>query len=186
MPWGSPASNKFITNVGLITSNGQHGENVMSAEWTHHISYEPALIMVNIDLKNATADNILKTMEFGVNIAAEDQNLLSSIAGQNTGKEVDKIALLKELGFEFYKAKTIDVLMVKDAALNLECKVTKHEEMGDHIMFIGEVLDISVNENVSPILYNGGKYYKLGEKINKPQEQILEKIKALIQKHKKA
>jgi hypothetical protein len=34
-------SNKFITNVGLITSNGPFGADVMGCEWTHHVSYNP-------------------------------------------------------------------------------------------------------------------------------------------------
>ena len=39
---------QFLTNVGLITSDGPYGPNVMAAEWTHHISYSPGLIAVNI------------------------------------------------------------------------------------------------------------------------------------------
>ncbi len=27
--------NKFVTNVGLVTSNGPHGQNIMACEWTH-------------------------------------------------------------------------------------------------------------------------------------------------------
>ncbi len=48
LPWGDEKSNKFVTNVGLITSNGPYGHNIMAAEWTHHISYNPGLIAVCI------------------------------------------------------------------------------------------------------------------------------------------
>ncbi|MBI2110294.1 hypothetical protein HYT51_00760, partial [Candidatus Woesearchaeota archaeon] len=44
LPWGDPRTIKFVTNVGLITSTGPHGDNVMSAEWTHQVSYSPGLI----------------------------------------------------------------------------------------------------------------------------------------------
>jgi len=68
IPWGSDESKKFATNVGLITSNGPHGHNVMAAEWTHHVSYSPGMIMVNVGFDKATEANIMKTKEFGVSL----------------------------------------------------------------------------------------------------------------------
>ena len=44
----SEGANKFITNVGLITSTGPHGHNIMAAEWTFQISYDPGYISVFI------------------------------------------------------------------------------------------------------------------------------------------
>ena len=39
IPWGSEGTRKFVTNVGLITSDDPHGNNIMAAEWTHLVSY---------------------------------------------------------------------------------------------------------------------------------------------------
>lgn len=185
LEYGTVESAKFVTNVGLITSNGPWGPNIMAAEWAHHISYEPSLIAVNIHPWDATAENIIKSKEFGVNIATENQNIISSVSGRSSGKQVDKIAVLKELGVEFYKANKIKVLMVKGAALNAECKVIKQETMGDHIMFIGEVVESSVDEDAKPLLYHGGKYYKAGDRILKPDQKDLDKISKVIEKYRK-
>ena len=66
LPWGDEISNKFITNVGLITSDGPFGADVMACEWTHHISYSPGLIAVcicvrsnNYELACGTGYNII-------------------------------------------------------------------------------------------------------------------------------
>lgn len=177
---------RFVTNVGLITSNGPHGNNVMAAEWTHNISYRPFYIQINVHPNDATADNIKTSREFGVNLAATDQNIASSIAGNYTGKEIDKVAVLKELGIEFYKAKSINALMIKGSVLNAECKIVKIEELGDHIMFVGEVIELSVDENKSPLLYHLRRYFKLGGNIVKPDDDALDKMNDLIEKHKKA
>jgi flavin reductase (DIM6/NTAB) family NADH-FMN oxidoreductase RutF len=83
--------------VGLITSHGPNGPNVMAAEWTHHISYSPSLIAVNIRSRDTTAENIIDSKEFGANLAVEDQNILCSLAGRYPGKHLDKIAFLKKL-----------------------------------------------------------------------------------------
>ncbi|MBI4016016.1 MAG: flavin reductase family protein [Candidatus Aenigmarchaeota archaeon] len=184
LEYGSPAARKFITTIGLITSDGPWGPNIMAAEWTHHISYNPGLIAVFPRPSRATTENIKKTKVFGVNIAAIDQNVISSIAGGNTGKEIDKIAVLKELGFEFYPAKKIKVLMVKGAAANIECKLVKTVKLGDHTMFVGKALEVSSIEKES-IAYNGGKYYRLGEKIEKPPQEVLDKIAITLERHKK-
>lgn len=182
---GALGSQMFVTNAGLITSNGPMGPNIMTAAWTHHVSYDPPFIMVNLEPEDATLKNILETKEFGVNIASDSQNVLSSISGRYSGKNVDKIAFLKELGFEFYEGNHMKVPMVKDAALNAELKLIKHEVMGDHVIVIGEVIDSRTNEIVKPIAYHAGKYWKIGENIPKPEQNVLDTISNLVQKYTK-
>ncbi len=185
IPWGSPEAGKFVTNVGLITSNGPHGYNIMSAEWTHHVSYSPGLIMVNVGFNKATEENIKKSKEFGMSLAATDQNIIASVAGGSSGKDTDKIKVLKELGFEFYKARKIDVLMVKGAALNIECKLIKKMKLGDHVMFVGEAVEVSASEK-EPLVYCSGKYNKIGEQVQKPPQKEIEKMRKIVEKYKKS
>lgn len=105
LPWGDPRSNKFATTIGLITSNGPYEHNIMACEWTHHLSYRPGLIAVSLGHTKTTVANIKTSKEFGVNLCATDQAMLSSVAGGYSGKYYDKINALKELGFKFYNAK---------------------------------------------------------------------------------
>ena len=184
LAWGDQKAGKFVTNVGMVTSDGPHGPDVMACEWTHHVSYKPGLIAVCIRPADATHDNIKKTKEFGVNLCAPDQNVLSSVSGGSSGKGIDKIGVLKELGFKFYKAKNIKTLMVEGAVLNVECKLFKEISLGDHTMFVGEVLEASANDK-DPLVYHNLKYNEVGKNIPKPSEKELEKIKKLVEKYKK-
>ncbi|MBI4017396.1 MAG: flavin reductase [Candidatus Aenigmarchaeota archaeon] len=184
IPYGSNEAAKFVTNVGLITSDGPNGPNVMAVEWTHQIAYKPGLIAISVHPADATAENIQATKEFGVNIAAEDQNTISSIAGGSHGQRVDKVGVLKELGIEFYDAKKIKAPMVKGAVLNAECKVVFSKDFGDHTLFIGEAVDVSIADK-EPLLYHGGKYFKVGEHVTKPGQETMDKIKILTEKHAK-
>jgi flavin reductase (DIM6/NTAB) family NADH-FMN oxidoreductase RutF len=185
IPWGSDGARKFVTNVGLVTSNGPYGHDIMAAEWTHHVSYSPGLIAVCINPFHATAGNIKETKVFGVSICSKNQNVVSSIAGGSSGKEVDKIAVLKDLGVEFYKAKKIDMLMIKNASLNVECKLVKEVVLGDHIMFVGEAQEVSVSGK-EPLAYHDGKYWNLTNQIEKPSKEKLDEITKLVEKHKKS
>jgi flavin reductase (DIM6/NTAB) family NADH-FMN oxidoreductase RutF len=159
LSWNDARSNKFITNLGLITSDGPFGADVMACEWTHHISYHSGLVAVCISPDDATHENIKQAKEFGVNLCSTDQSVMSSVAGGYTGSKYDKIAALRELGFEFQRAKRIGVLVIKEAALNIECTLLKELPLGDHTTFVGEVIEASNNPDKAPLAYHEGKYF---------------------------
>jgi flavin reductase (DIM6/NTAB) family NADH-FMN oxidoreductase RutF len=185
--YGSPEAKSFVTNLSLVTSRGKWGDNIMAAEWVHQVSYEPGLIMVNVHDFDATAENILETKEFGVSIVTEALKDMIGIAGGNSGKEVDKISVLRELGFNFYNGKKTSVQMVNGAALNLECRLLKHEKVGDHMMFIGEVVEATIGAANNPLAFRAATgMYKLEAPL--PHEKDAKKqelIEQLLKKHKK-
>jgi flavin reductase (DIM6/NTAB) family NADH-FMN oxidoreductase RutF len=185
--YGSEEARKFVTNLSFITSKGKWGDNIMTAEWVHQVSYEPGIVMVNVHDFDATADNIIQSKEFGISVAALDQAGIVSIAGASTGKEIDKMAVLKEMGFDFYKAKKIGVQMVKGAALNIEAKLIKHEKVGDHIMFIGEVVAAEPGQK-DPLVFRAATgIFKFGDKLEHHKaKEDQEKLDALLQKHRKS
>jgi flavin reductase (DIM6/NTAB) family NADH-FMN oxidoreductase RutF len=148
----------FATTVGLVTTKGKHGPNVMAAEWTMQISYEPMLIAIFIH-ESPTYWNIEETKVFGVNIASDDQAELVNIAGGYSGTEIEKLAIPGT--FATYKAKKIDVPMVKGCALTAECKVTTIQKIGDHIMVVGEAVSAKFDEKKFPLIYTRGNYRKI-------------------------
>ena len=89
------------------------------------------------------------------------------------------------MGFEFFNAKKINVLMVKGAALNVECKLVKKFEVGDHIAFIGEAVEVYPVTEREPLVYHGQKFWKFGENIPWPEEAEMNKFKAIVEKHTK-
>ena len=52
--------------------------------------------------------------------------------------------------------------MIQDVAMNAECRLMKQEQLGDHLMSVGEIIEISANENIKPLVYHNGRYWKLG------------------------
>lgn len=183
--WGDEKTANFVSHIGLITTDGSHGPDIMACEWTQQISYRPALFAIYVGPNKATYDNILATKEFGLHIAAHDQSVLTSIAGGQTGRKIDKIRALTELGYRFRKAETLSVPMLEGAAFWAECVLIDHRTYGDHEMFIGEAKVAEVDREKVPLLYHSGKYWHRGEQIQKPPAEELEKIAAIIQKAKK-
>lgn len=185
LEWNDAKAGQYISNVGLITSNGPNGQNVMSAEWTHYLSYAPALMSVCIKPDHASHANIKESKEFGISLAASDQAMFASVCGGNTGAKVDKIKVLEELGFGFYDAETIGCLMVKGTTMNAEMKVVKEVEFGDHTMFVGEVQKITGDENASSLIYHKGKFWKVGDPMEGPPQEKRDEIAALYEKYTK-
>ncbi|WP_458746628.1 flavin reductase family protein [Candidatus Nitrosocosmicus sp. T] len=184
LPWGDPRSNKFATSIGLITSNGPHGHDILACEWTHHLSYRPGLIAVSLGPTKATVENIRASKEFGINLCATDQTIVASVAGGYSGRDYDKINALKDLGFPFYQADSINVLMVKGASLSAECKLFNEVIFGDHVMLIGEVIEAIHSTEKESLIYNNGMYWSL-HPIAKPNEDKRQSIKDILEKHRK-
>ena len=160
------AAGAFTTTVGLITTKGRRGPNVMAAEWTFVVSRNPFLIAVHLRPKDATHDAIAEKREFGVSLVAEDQVAAMGFAGHFTFHETDK--LTSEL-FETYPAKKIDVPMIKGCPVNLECRLVQTVQMGDHTAFVGEAVDIALDPTKKPIAYRRGPF-RLGTRVERDRD----------------
>jgi len=150
-----------------ISSDGK--ANGMTAAWTTPLSFDPPLVGVSIGVTRYTCQLIKESGEFTLNIL--DKRYLKQIhfLGTVSGREVDK---LKECGLTIEKSKKVKAPHVAEAIGVLECRVEKEVETGDHVFFIGRVLeiyakkgaydhaeDMYVLKKAKIPLYIGGAYY---------------------------
>lgn len=155
----------------MITSRGPQGPNVMTAEWTMQISYNPILIAVFIHKGSHTIKNIEKTKEFGVNVASQDQTSEVSVAGGYSGSEIDKLSL-KNI-FHISKPHKIKTPMITGCTINAECKLIKTENLGDHVMMIGKVVHIKHDDTKSPLMYHKGRYFGIGSTMEPGRKEVI-------------
>lgn len=162
----------FATTVALITTNGsKYGPNVMAAEWTMQISYDPMLIAVFIH-ESPTYYNIQDTRVIGINIASDDQAQLVNVAGGYSATEISKLSIPHV--FETYPSENIkDIPMIKGCALNAECKLITAQKIGDHIMVVGEVLHAKFDKDKFPLIYTRGNYRKISRGKISPGRTII-------------
>ena len=76
--------------------------------------------------------------------------------------------------------------MIQGAALNVECKLFQEISLGDHTIFVGEVVDASANLDKESLTYHKGNYRMIGKNVEKPSPEELEKIKKLAEKFRKS
>ena len=163
------AYRKFTTTVSFVTTNSSKGPNVMAAEWTFQVSYEPFLVAIHVRPEHSTHDAISESREFGVSLVAEEQVAAMAFAGHFTKRETDK---LSSEFFETYPAKKINVPMIKGSPLNMECKLVQRIPLGDHTAFIGEVVEFSVDPSKKSVVYQGGSFH-LGPRIDRKANVVV-------------
>ncbi len=83
--------------------------------------------------------------EFVVNIPTMDIIKETLFCGRRTGRKHDQFA---ETGLTPLPAKMIRPPIIKECVAYLECKLHQQIAMGDHTLFVGEVLTAYVNEGV--------------------------------------
>ncbi|MED4116291.1 flavin reductase family protein [Priestia megaterium] len=143
------AMGKFATGVTVITTE-QNGEaHGMTANAFMSVSLNPKLVLISIDQRAKMLDKINESGKFAVNILAENQKEVSmQFAGQLKEKN--------EAEFDYMS----DIPVVKDALVNIVCKVYSKQVAGDHTLFLGEVIDIVLREG-APLGFHEGKYSRI-------------------------
>lgn len=146
------ALGQFPSGVTVITTQQQgqfHGTTVSSF---CSLSLKPPLVLVGIDLTATIHDLIIDSKVFAVNILAEHAETLSRHFARRVPDKFTDIA---------YSLDLLGVPLLDDALARLECRLTAHYPGGDHSIFVGEVVSISLRPHERPLLYFRSKYDRL-------------------------
>ena len=157
----------------LVSCGNMESSNIISIAWTGIIS--SPLIYVSIRPERYSHEIIKNSKEFVINMPNEKLVEAVKFCGKNSGRDVNKF---KELNLTKVAGSKVSVPLIKECAVNLECKLVEIKSVGAHDMFIGEIVSISTDEEylnedgkmdyerLSPLAYVGGDYYSLGSKIS--------------------
>jgi flavin reductase (DIM6/NTAB) family NADH-FMN oxidoreductase RutF len=147
--------------------------NAMTAAWIANICHNPPSVAVAIRPSRYTYELIEQTGCFAVNIPSVDKVWETDYFGIVSGRDEDKF---EKTGLTITKGKKIDVPLINEFPINLECKVTSKQTIGTHDVIIGEILLVHYEEEIleegradplkaNILAYAAGNYYSLKEKI---------------------
>ncbi len=124
----------------MITSGTLEKPNVMTADWITPLSIDPPLLGVSIAHKRYTKKLIDEYKEFVVSVPTIE--LLRDVwtAGTVSGASVNKA---ERLSITFIPSKKVKAPSIKECQANLECKVYKEVETGDHMFYVGEIVEVT-------------------------------------------
>jgi len=135
-----------------IDKNGK--PSGMVAGWKMRCAYDPALFAVSLSKEGYTHKLIHRSKEFVIAVPNKKLQKAVEFFGSTSGDKVDKF---KETKIKTLKSKYLKSPLIKDATINLECKLKKEINLGDHMMFIGKIVAAYINPKKKGILLNMGK-----------------------------
>jgi len=143
---------RFATGVTVVTSVGPSGPAGMTANAVASLSLEPLLVMVGFELQSRTLAAVRQSGLFAVNVLASDQEEVSrAFAGKQP--EAEKFA-------DTAHGECLGVPVIDAALAWLCCQVDAIYPGGDHVIVVGNVLEMGGNGG-EPLLFYGGDYRRL-------------------------
>ncbi|WP_241498702.1 flavin reductase family protein [Fervidobacterium thailandense] len=144
--------------------------NFMSAAWHTQLSFDPPLYGVAISPKRFTSSLLEKAHEFSLNFLDFKDYRLAGTFGRLSGREVDKSRIP---GGEWTIGNVLNVPILERAVAVYECKLVKFEPLGDHVLYVGQILGVHYDEDYfntgvgrSTLLYMGNDLYSCAHSVN--------------------
>ena len=145
------AMGKFATGITVVTMEQNRDITGMTVNAFMSISLDPKLIAISVGEDASMYSPLQETKKFGVSILREDQEQLSMIFARQIIND-------QKINYTYQDG----VPVIQDTLATISCSVKDMVKAGDHMIFIAEVTDLSINEG-KPILYFNGNYQKMNE-----------------------
>jgi flavin reductase (DIM6/NTAB) family NADH-FMN oxidoreductase RutF len=136
----------FPAPVWCIGSYDKEGKpNIMTVAWGGICCSKPACMTISLRKATYTYGCIMGRKAFTINVPSVNYVKEADYFGIASGRDVDKF--LKS-GLTPLRSEIVDAPYVKEFPVVLECNMIEYHELGLHTQFIGEILDIKIDESV--------------------------------------
>lgn len=145
-------------------------DNIITVAWTGTVCTNPPMCYISVRPSRYSYNMIKETGEFVINLTTEELAFATDLCGVKSGRDVDKWEQCK---LTRVQADEVDVPMIGESPVNIECKVREVHEYGSHHMFVADVVAVHadekyMNENgrfelerAKPLAYSHGTYFGL-------------------------
>jgi flavin reductase (DIM6/NTAB) family NADH-FMN oxidoreductase RutF len=168
----------YPTPVFVVGTYDQAGKpNVMTAAWGGICCSVPPCVSIALREATYTFGNLMAQKAFTISLPSESYIKEADYFGMASGKNEDKFAAT---GLTPVKSDLVNAPYVKEFPFILECKVIHHYKIGLHTQFVGEIMDIKVDEamlgekgpditRIKPVLWapDSRGYYGIGQLLGK-------------------
>ncbi len=141
-----PITTAFLpTPCVLVGCGTMERSNIITIAWAGVVNSKPPMIGVSMRAETQSHGLILENRAFTVNIPHEGMLRETDVCGVVSGADVDKFA---HAHLTKLPARRVAAPIVGEAVINLECTVRHVQDLGSHTLFIGEVVEVHVDEAV--------------------------------------
>jgi flavin reductase (DIM6/NTAB) family NADH-FMN oxidoreductase RutF len=147
------AMSHFPTGVTVITTSYDDKLFGFTANSFTSVSLKPPLVSFCLDKKSFSNHSFSNSEKFAVSILTENQIDIS--------KHFSMHHLEKFLNIPYEIGEYTSCPLIDGAICHIECRKVTSYEAGDHLIFIGEVVNTAIKNNLKPLLYFLKSYQEL-------------------------
>ena len=129
--------------VGTYDSAGK--PNVMCASWAGICCSRPPCMAVSLREATYTYGNVVAQKAFTISLPSENHVKEADYFGMVSGRDEDKFA---KTGLTPVKSDLVNAPYIEEFPLVIECKLLHTINLGLHTQFVGEIMDVKVDEAV--------------------------------------
>jgi flavin reductase len=148
----------FATGVTVVTTRGPEHSYGLTANAFSSVSLDPPLILVCVNSGTRGSESIEQNRVFVVNILSAEQEPLSRYFASKErphGKDA-----FREIA---HRTEVTGSPVLEGAAAYLDCRLAASHPAGDHVIFIGEVVALGIDQTTKPLLFHQGQYRYFAE-----------------------
>ncbi|TXT57875.1 MAG: Flavin reductase [Candidatus Thorarchaeota archaeon] len=127
----------------LVGTHYQDRPNFMPVGWINRVNFNPPLLGAGINTRHTTAEAIMDTEVFSVNIPDVTMVKVTDYCGIVKGKNVDKSDL-----FDIFYGALKSAPMIKQCKMTMECKLYQKVEFPTNTLFVGEIINAYADESI--------------------------------------
>lgn len=149
--------------VGTYDETGK--PNIMAAAWAGICCSKPPCVAVSLRKATYSYGSLMERKAFTVSVPSESHVKEADYFGLVSGRDTDKFSAT---GLTPVRSELVDAPYVEEFPMVLECQVLHVFELGLHTQFVGEIMDVKVDEaalgseghpeieKVRPIIFSPG------------------------------
>lgn len=170
-----PGNMLYPVPAVLVSCRDNNGnDNLLTIAWAGTICSDPAMLSISVRKERHSYQMIKESGEFVVNLTTKALLKATDYCGVRSGRDEDKFAAMN---LTKGKAEKVSAPIIMESPVNIECKVKQILELGSHDLFIAEVVNVQVSDELMDetgrfrlqeaelIAYSHGEYYDLGDKL---------------------
>jgi flavin reductase (DIM6/NTAB) family NADH-FMN oxidoreductase RutF len=172
----------YPTPAWLVGTYDKEGKpNIMTIAWGGICCSQPPCLAVSLRKATYSYANIVERKAFTVAVPSAEQIDMADYCGLVSGRTVDKFAVCK---LTPVRSEVVDAPYAQEFPMVLECRLLHTLDIGLHTQFVGEILDVKVEESVldadgqpviekiNPVLFSPRQrtYHGVGEFLGKAFE----------------
>ena len=141
--------------------------NAITIAWHTPLSKKPPLHAVSMAPQRHSYSLIQESKEFTINFLHYSQARDAHFCGTHSGRKIDKHT---NTNLTYIPAKKIAAPLIKEAYAHLECTLNNCMVVGDHVLLVGEVQNVTCDADafsddllntavITPLYYLGNNKY---------------------------